>query len=178
MSDERELTELESERAARLRLAADFANFRRRIETEATASGAAALDAFVTRLLPLSDFIDLAIDSLDERLAESGHGEGLRGLRRELDAALASIRVERLDPHGLPFDPTLHEAAGVEPLDGVAPGAISRVLRPGFRRDERLLRPALVAVVPEGAAGEDDPPGPAREPDEKRASDALTGEKE
>jgi molecular chaperone GrpE len=173
MSDEHDRTELEAERAARLRLAADFANFRRRIEAEALTSGAAALDDFVARLLPLSDFIDLAIGALPDELRTSGHGEGLRGLRRELDAALASVDVERLDPHGLPFDPTLHEAAGVEPLDGVAPGAISRVLRPGFRRDERLLRPALVAVAPETP-----PPGPPATTDREAVERAPTGEKE
>jgi molecular chaperone GrpE len=173
MSDEREPSELEAERAARLRLAADFANFRRRTAEEGAAAGAAALEAFIARLLPLSDFIDLALAALPPDLAASGHAEGLRGLRRELDAALASVAVERLDPLGLPFDPSLHEASATEAVDGIAPGSVSRVLRPGFRRAGRLLRPALVAVAPEPPApGPRTPTGP-----EAVTEDARPGER-
>jgi molecular chaperone GrpE len=154
MSDEQLLPEelattLAAEREARLRLAADFANFRRRVANEREAADRSAVEALIGRLLTLADFIDLAIEASPPEIAASGHGEGLRSLQRELAGILASQGVEPAEALGLPFDPTLHEASGTLARDGYTPGTVTKVHRRGYTRVGRPLRPALVSVAPE-----------------------------
>jgi molecular chaperone GrpE len=55
--------------------------------------------------------------------------------------------VERIRAQGQLFDPRLHEAAAAVPSPGTPEGTILEVIRPGFTRQGRLLRPATVVVA-------------------------------
>jgi molecular chaperone GrpE len=56
--------------------------------------------------------------------------------------------VEQILAYGQPFDPEWHEAVGAAPKQkpGVQPQTVVEVLRPGYRLDGRLLRPARVLI--------------------------------
>ena len=54
--------------------------------------------------------------------------------------------LERIDPIGGPFDPTLHDAVAHEPGDGDGQQEVVEVLRAGYRWKGRVLRPAMVKV--------------------------------
>jgi molecular chaperone GrpE len=62
---------------------------------------------------------------------------------------LANEGVESISAEGQPFDPNLHEAVSTFPQSGrgVAPDTVIRVLEPGYRLGDRLLRPAKVVVA-------------------------------
>jgi molecular chaperone GrpE len=60
---------------------------------------------------------------------------------------LARLGYERLDTSGVPFDPTTHEVVSVVDDPDAEPGTVVRVLRPGYGRAERQLRPVGVAVA-------------------------------
>jgi molecular chaperone GrpE len=47
---------------------------------------------------------------------------------------------------GRRFDPALHEALYTEPRPDLERGTVVRELSPGFRTDERVIRPAKVSV--------------------------------
>lgn len=121
---------------------AEFVNFRRRTERDlaaATAEGAARL---VEALLPVLDDIRLA--------REHGDLEGtpFAAIADKLDATLGRFGVAAYGEVGEAFDPAVHEAllheAGAE---GIEVATCVRVLQPGYRIGERVIRPARVAVA-------------------------------
>ncbi|HXW96272.1 MAG TPA: nucleotide exchange factor GrpE, partial [Gemmatimonadales bacterium] len=64
-------------------------------------------------------------------------------LRKELEAA----GLERIDPTGQPFDPSIHEAVSVVPPGpGQADHTVSATFQAGYRFKGGLIRPARVQV--------------------------------
>jgi molecular chaperone GrpE len=68
---------------------------------------------------------------------------GLEGL----DAALAAAGVTEVRCLGVPFDPETMRVIDVEARAGVVDGTVLEVFRPGYRRADRVLRPAEVKVA-------------------------------
>jgi molecular chaperone GrpE len=149
--------ELVVEREARLRLAADIANLRRRTAEDLARSHAEGREAALGPLLETADDLRRAADLLPAHLAEEPWVEGIEALARRLDARLAAADLTPVGAEGEPFDPRLHEA--VERLAHGAEGTIIAVRRIGYRSGDRLVRPALVAV----GGGEPEPATPTDE---------------
>ena len=122
---------------ALVRLQADFENYKKRILKQQTEHLERAAEALVDKLLPVLDTADLA-------MAHSG-GEEVKQVTAALTAALEREGLERIDPLGSPFDPTLHDAVAHEPSDG-GDQVVVEVMRAGYRWKGRVLRPALVKV--------------------------------
>jgi molecular chaperone GrpE len=137
----------ELERALRVasRLEADFNNYRRHAEAQLQQ---ARERATAEVLAELGD----AILGLERAIA---CGEGDPEAVREGVALVARGIQQIFDRHGLrripavgeQFDPRLHEAVLVEEREGVERGTILRELSPGFETDDRVVRPARVAVA-------------------------------
>jgi molecular chaperone GrpE len=51
-----------------------------------------------------------------------------------------------IDPLGQPFNPELHQAMTMVESPGKAPNTVVMVMQKGYVLNERLLRPALVAI--------------------------------
>ena len=131
-----------------LRRAAEFDNYRKRVERDRAQSGVEAAAALLKALIPSLDNLERALG------AEGGAGplrEGVELTRRDLLAALQSQGLVIEDPAGQRFDPTRHEALSHDVAPGFAEGQVVDVLRKGYSFRDRLLRPALVKV----AKGED-----------------------
>jgi molecular chaperone GrpE len=140
-----------------LRLKAEMDNYRRRQRRAAQEAARAEQERL------LDDVLGVA-DNLERTLAAQAPGSGvpasgvpdLGAIRRgvelthdELMRVLLKHDVERFDAQGAPFDPAWHEAVHVVPAGalGVEPGTVVKVVRSGYRRGERLLRPAQVVVA-------------------------------
>ena len=144
-------TELDAIRAERddlrdrlLRRAAEFDNYRKRVERDRAQSGVEAGAAVLKALIPTLDNLERALG------AEGGASalrEGVELTRRDLVAALQAQGLVVEDPVGQKFDPTRHEALSHEPVEGFAEGDVVEVLRKGYSYKDRLLRPALVKVA-------------------------------
>jgi molecular chaperone GrpE len=148
--------ELEAE-VARLddrfkRARADLDNYRKRTAKDVERRITEGTDAL------LADWLEVA-DSVERALTMDPLDDGLRAVREQIEATLARQRVTRLGAVGEPFDPDRHEAVAVRPAPDHPDGAIVEVIRSGYARDGRVLRPALVAVAqrPRGDAAEDEP---------------------
>jgi molecular chaperone GrpE len=126
-------------RDALVRLQADFENYKKRVRSQEAEVSARATESLVERLLPVLDTADLA--------QAHGGGEDVRQVCSALQSALEREGLERIDPAGQAFDPTLHEAVAHEPgeVDGGAQ-EVSEVLRAGYRWKGRVLRAAMVKV--------------------------------
>jgi molecular chaperone GrpE len=68
-------------------------------------------------------------------------------VRDQIASTLARQGVERVGAVGDAFDPERHEAVDVRPTADAPDRTIVEVIRPGYVRGDRVLRPALVAVA-------------------------------
>ena len=146
-----ELAEIEQKADEYLRLAqrtqADFINYRRRVEEERLQQARDANVAYLRRLLPILDDFDRALANATPGELESIWGQGIQLVERNLRGLLAADEVERIVAEGAEFDPHEHEALGRQPSADVPEGHVLHVVRPGYRKGERILRPAQVIVA-------------------------------
>ena len=141
--------QLNDQREKYLRLAAEFDNFRKRVTRERTELGERAQAGLVTRLLDVLDDMDrLGADGGAASPESIRQAVGLvdKKLRKELEAA----GLERIDPAGQPFDPSLHEAVStLPPPSPDRDHTVSATFQTGYRFKGTLIRPARVQVYSE-----------------------------
>jgi molecular chaperone GrpE len=122
------------------RVHAEYANYRKRVERERTALRRTATAEAVAEFLPILDDIDRARE----------HGElhgAFKTVGENLESTITKLGLERFGAEGEPFDPMVHEALSSEASDEVSEPTVIRVFQPGYRFDERIIRPARVAVA-------------------------------
>ena len=122
------------------RLQAEYANYRKRIERDRLVAHEMAIGAVLTELLALLDAVDLA----------EQHGEvtgGFKAVSDQLNAITSRIGLEKYGSEGEAFDPQIHEALMHETSADVAVATASKILQPGYKYKERILRPARVSVT-------------------------------
>ena len=130
-----------------LRLRADYANLRRRIEREREEVERFANFHLVARLLPVLDNLERAL------AAHHGEGphndalrEGLAMIHRELTDQLRREGLAPMVVKGQHFDPLLHDAVATEARTDVPEGTVVDEMRRGYLFRDRVLRAALVKV--------------------------------
>jgi len=128
-----------------LRLAAEYENFRRRVQREKEQWTNEAIERFVTDLLATLDDFDRALAAAAG--ATDAVTEGIRLTEKSLRAVLTRHGVECVDPAGAPFDPKLHEAIQRAPSSDKPPGTVVTVFEKGYVLKGKLLRPARVLVA-------------------------------
>ena len=129
------------------RTRADFTNYRRRVDEEkAQWAKDASLDVLL-KLLPIVDDFERALASADPKGLESGWGKGVALIERNLRTLLANEGMERIDAEGAEFNPWEHDAVTYQPTTEADEGTVVQVIRPGYRRGDRVVRPAQVIVA-------------------------------
>jgi molecular chaperone GrpE len=128
------------------RLQAEYANYRKRVERDRAVAHESAIGAVLTELLALLDDVDRA----------EQHGEltgGFKAVADQLNSITSRIGLEKYGTAGEAFDPQIHEALMHDESAEVAVATATKILQPGYKYKERILRPARVAVT-DPAAGE------------------------
>lgn len=119
---------------------ADYVNALRRFEDEKKGAKDAGIEKAVEALLPAFDAIERA----------KAHGEvppGFEAIVRQLESAFAALGLEPVGAIGDAFDPMLHEALGQDAVETDAlDDTVTTVLETGWKRGERVIRPAKVKV--------------------------------
>jgi molecular chaperone GrpE len=140
------------------RVTAEYANYRRRVDRDRSLIADQAAERFAMQLFPIVDDIERARDHGDLTGAFKVVADRVLGL-------LDGLGVTAFGVAGDPFDPSLHEAVLHDTSGEVSVPTASTVLRQGYRRGDRVLRTAMVAVTdPEGAAGASEAGAPADVP--------------
>ena len=142
---ERLREELKAEHEDRLRLAAEYQNYRRRTQQEKAEAADAGKRELVTQLLPIMDELDLA--ERDAEGSAAGVAEGVRMIRRRFLDILESNGFVPFDSEGARFDPERHEAFDVVPSADGNSGVVHKELRRGYFWKDKMLRPSLVVVM-------------------------------
>jgi molecular chaperone GrpE len=150
------LAELERERDDYrdrwMRTAAEFENYRKRIERERREQRDQALSDFLRELLLIVDDFDLAlkVDSEKGDKTDRGHSQYRKGvelIHAKLHDLLRKQGVTPIEALGADFDPNLHQAVTHEPSPEHRDGEVIGELRRGYLMNGRLLRPAMVKVA-------------------------------
>jgi molecular chaperone GrpE len=132
-----------------LRLAAEFENFKRRALKERQDLLNFATEGLIKELLATIDNLDRAMGhvSQEEELDKENLLEGVELTLRSLLQTLEKSGLKLVEAEGVPFDPAVHEAIRQVKSDEHEPGTVIEVYQKGYLLKNRLLRPALVAVV-------------------------------
>jgi molecular chaperone GrpE len=130
------------------RAAADYQNFKRRVEEERGETARLANAALIINMLPLLDDLDRALKNIDAHLAGLTWVDGIRLIHRKFQALLEMAGVEEIAADGQTFDPSVHEAISEAPGE---PSKVVSVVQKGYRLGDRVIRPAMVIV---GKGGE------------------------
>ena len=125
------------------RTAADFANYKRRVEQERGESARFASAALIINLLPVFDDLDRAVTGVDANLAGLNWVQGVIAIHRKFANLLQAMGVEEIPATGEKFDPGLHEAVADQPGED---GKVLHVVQKGYRLGEKVVRPAMVIV--------------------------------
>lgn len=139
-----------AERTADLqRLQAEYANYRKRVERDRLAVREQALANVLTELLPVLDDMGRARE----------HGElvgGFKSVAESMESTVVKLGLVSYGEVGEPFDPMLHEALMHSYSADVTEPTCVRILQPGYKVGNRILRPALVAVAEPGDSADAD----------------------
>ncbi|HEY7623943.1 MAG TPA: nucleotide exchange factor GrpE [Candidatus Limnocylindria bacterium] len=127
------------------RMAADFANYRRRNEAERTEFAKFAKVDLISKLLDVLDGYDRALATVPDELKGQAWVEGMWLVERKLRAILEGEGLEPVESVGKPFDPYQHEAVAHIPSDEPE-GTVIAEHQKAYRLHEKLIRPALVTV--------------------------------
>ena len=122
------------------RLQADFQNYRKRIDKERSESS-----EIVTGLV-LSQFLG-ALDDIDRAQEHGELSGGFKAVADQLVAVTTKLGLSRFVDTEVAFDPNIHEALMHETSPDVSHTQVTRVLRPGYKFKERIIRPAQVIVT-------------------------------
>lgn len=130
-----------AERTADLqRLQAEYVNYKRRVDRDKDNARKNAVASTLTALLPVLDDIARARE----------HGEVTGGFKAVADSFERTVEKLGLVPFGEvgdEFDPRIHEALMHSYSDEVSGPTCQAILQVGYQIDDRILRPARVAVT-------------------------------
>ena len=122
------------------RLQAEYANYRKRVDRDRQLTSELAFAAVLSELLPVLD--DL------ERAGE--HGEltgGFKAVADRINSIVEKLGLTRFSDAPVAFNPGIHEALTHETSTEVTQPTATKILQPGYKFKDRVIRAARVAVT-------------------------------
>ena len=130
------------------RVQADFENYRKRNESVRADAYADGRKDVAAVMLPVLDNLERAADAAagcgDEALKN-----GIDLVLRQMKEVYQKLEVTVIDRQGEKFDPNLENAVLQGTAEEGEPGTVCQVLQKGYRIGDKVLRHAMVKVVPE-----------------------------
>lgn len=129
-----------------LRKAAEFDNYRKRVERERREQADYAAAEVLGDLLPLVDDLERALQA-GPSAGVDAYRKGVELIHRQMLDLLRRRGVTPVEAVGQPFDPNVHQAVAHEAVPGREEGEVVEEFRRGYRLRDRLLRPSMVKVA-------------------------------
>lgn len=129
------------------RLAADFENYRKRIDREREEFQAVGMQRALEAVLPALDDLDMAQSKLTEATESKVMLQSLKMVYTRFARCLESVGIKQMEVIGEPFDPKFHEPVQEVATNEVPEGAVVHQLRAGYLFRDKVLRPSLVNVA-------------------------------
>ena len=130
-----------------LRERADLENVKKRAARERAETVRFANEQVLKDLLPVVDNLERAVEHARSGGDGQSLADGVALVLKSLLDVLDRHGVRRVEAKGVPFDPAHHEAMAHVESDEHQPNVVVEEHQPGYRLNDRLLRPALVSVA-------------------------------
>jgi len=131
-----------------LRKAAEFENFRKRMNQEKQSSIEYANQSLLLDIIPIIDDFERAIQAGESSTDYNSFLEGIKMIEKRLSNQLeAKWGLKRFNSAGELFDPNLHEALMMEKSPDVTEATVQEDLVKGYFLKERVIRAAKVKVL-------------------------------
>jgi molecular chaperone GrpE len=128
------------------RVQAEYANYRKRVDRDRASTIEFAFASVLIELLPVLDDLDRAGE----------HGEltgGFKAVADRINTTVEKLGLTKFADAPVAFNPEIHEALIHETSAEVTQPTASKILQPGYKFKERVIRPARVVVTdPEATA--------------------------
>jgi molecular chaperone GrpE len=174
-SPEQKIADLEAQVAELndqyLRKAADFENYRKRMNREKQDAIDFANQSLILDLIPIIDDFERAIKAAETAVANASAEASAGGdISRDFNALYEGISMtekrlltqlenrwglKRYDSAGEPFDPNLHEAVMMEKSADITEAVVQEEWSKGYTLKDRVIRPAKVKVLMPEDPGQD-----------------------
>ena len=129
-----------------LRTAAEFDNYRKRIDRERREQADSAATSQLTEILPVVDNLERAL--LAPATPESArYRAGVELIHRQMLDLLRKRGVTTIEALGTDFDPRIHQAVSQETSETHRDGEVMEEMQRGYMLGDRLLRAAMVKVA-------------------------------
>jgi len=122
------------------RVQAEYANYRKRVDRDRIATTEFAFASVLIELLPVLDDLDRAGE----------HGEltgGFKAVADRINTTVEKLGLTKFADAPVTFNPEIHEALMHETSTEVTEPTASKILQPGYKFKERVIRPARVVVT-------------------------------
>lgn len=129
------------------RSAAEFSNYKKRVEKERGEYGQFANAVLLGKLLDVMDGFDAAFRAIPPQFKNEPWVEGVRLVEQKLRRVLETEGVKPIESEGKDFDPNFHEAMYYEPSPGQPEGRVLSEFQRGYMLGDRVLRPSRVKVA-------------------------------
>lgn len=140
--------QIEENKDGWLRTRADFDNYKKRIQRDATRSYQDAMTSVVKVFLNAADDLERALKNRPQGKEIESWISGIELIHQKLITQMKNLGVERMDVNpGDEFDPNIHEAITQEDHEEFKDGQIIDVVQSGYRISDRIIRPAMVRVA-------------------------------
>ncbi|MDR0503976.1 MAG: nucleotide exchange factor GrpE [Treponema sp.] len=136
-----------------LRKAADFENFRKRMNQEKANSIEYANQSLLLDIIPVIDDFERAIQAGESGIQANtadlpGFLEGIKMIEKRLISQLESKwGLKRFSSAGEAFDPNRHEALMMEKSPDISEAVVQEDFQKGYMLKERVIRAAKVKVL-------------------------------
>lgn len=128
-----------------VRLQADFANYKKRVEKEKSDIYLYANEKLAVELLDIIDNLERALASQTED-RNDGLYQGIQMVLKQLIDTMKKHGIEEIDALNKPFDMNLHHAVMKEEAEAETDEVIE-VLQKGYTIHGKVLRPAMVKLA-------------------------------
>ena len=121
------------------RLQAEYANYRKRVERDRALSAEVAISSVLLEFLAI-------LDDLDRAAAHNELSGGFKAVADQVIATTSKLGLEKFGDAPSAFNPNIHDALMHETSAEVSETTVTKILQPGYKYKERILRPARVVV--------------------------------
>jgi molecular chaperone GrpE len=137
-----------------LRKAAEFENYKKRVENDIASMTRISTEDLIQKLLPVLDDFERMIKA--HKAAEENEGQadhafikGVELIYSKYKRILEAQGVKEFDALGKPFDPALHEALMQMAKEGVPGHTVIEEIEKGYTLFDKVIRHARVIVSAE-----------------------------
>jgi molecular chaperone GrpE len=128
-----------------LRSVAEFDNYRKRTIQEKASWIKNATEQLVLKLCDVQDNFERAINAGTEEHQFESFMKGVQMIHDQFNNILTKEGVEKIETLGKEFDPQIHEALSHIPSE-YDENVVAAVIQNGYKMNDKLIRPAQVAV--------------------------------